>query len=642
MKIVTVIPLAKGVFREDLTYFTSKEIKEGDITSVTVRNRKILALVVSAEAASNTKTNIKDLNFSLKKILEVKESSMFLKEYLDSAIATGEYFIAKKNIAIASMIPAILLEDYDKISKFKIADALPVIKNSNLKTEKLLFQTSLDDRISYYKTLIRGAFAQKKSVYIVLPTEHDIEIFQEKLSKGIEDFTVTLFSGLNPKKQTEGFKKILSSIHPVLILGTAPYLSIPRADLETIILEHENSNAYKMIATPYFDLRIFVEIYATKVGARFILADTLLRFETIARRELDNFSEVHPLSFRINFNGNIETVSREKKENQRFQIFDDKTISEIKNKIENNKKVFIFSLRKGLATITVCHDCGESVMCQNCSAPVVLYLSKNDKKRMFICNHCQTVMNPEMTCLSCGSWNLMPFGIGTDTVFEELKKLFPKENLLQLDKEIAKTARGAERIIKEFEEKGGILVGTEMAVLYLKDKVPLSVIASFDSLWSIPNFRMGEKIIQLLTSIIAKTDEKIIIQTKNNKDRAVVAIETENILSFAREELRDRKDLGYPPYKRFIKITHLGDKEDTIKTKAALADVFREYDPLIFSGFVAKQRDKYMTNTLIRLEPQKWSLPELSYLGEINEDLSERLEHLPSDFHKNIDPEDLL
>ena len=140
MKIVTVIPLAKGVFREDLTYFTSKEIKEGDITSVTVRNRKILALVISAEEASTTKTNIKDLNFSLKKILEVKESSMFLKEYLDSAIICGKYFIAKKNIAIASMIPAILLEEYDKISKYKIVDTTPVLKNTNLKTEKLLFQ----------------------------------------------------------------------------------------------------------------------------------------------------------------------------------------------------------------------------------------------------------------------------------------------------------------------------------------------------------------------------------------------------------------------------------------------------------------------------------------------------------------------
>ena len=435
----------------------------------------------------------------------------------------------------------------------------------------------------------------------------------------------------------------MSSSHPVLILGTAPYLSIPRIDLETIILEHENSNAYKMITSPHFDLRIFTEIYATKIGSRFILADTMLRYETIARRELDNFSEVHPMSFRINFSGDIEIVDREKKDTeQKFQIFDDKTISEIKNSIENKKRVFIFSLRKGLATITICHDCGEFVMCKNCSAPVVLYLSKNDKKRMFICNHCQTAMNPEMICESCGSWNLMPFGIGTDTVYEEIKKLFPKENILQLDKEIAKTAKGALRIINDFEERGGILIGTEMAVLYLKEKVPLSIIASFDSLWSIPNFRMGEKIVQLLTSIISKTDKKIIIQTKNKNDRAIVAIETENLLSFTREELRDRKDLEYPPYKRFIKITHLGDKEDTLKTKNALAEVFKEYDPLIFSGFVAKQKEKYMTNTLIRLDPKKWSLPELSSSSTIEEDLFEKLEHLPIDFNISIDPEDLL
>ena len=67
---------------------------------------------------------------------------------------------------------------------------LSLEKNSpEIKTEKLLLQAQLEDRISFYKTLIRGYFALKKSVFIVLPTEYDIEIFQQALSKGIENFT---------------------------------------------------------------------------------------------------------------------------------------------------------------------------------------------------------------------------------------------------------------------------------------------------------------------------------------------------------------------------------------------------------------------------------------------------------------------
>ena len=74
-----------------------------------------------------------------------------------------------------------------------------------------------------------------------------------------------------------------------------------------------------------------------------------------------------------------------------------------------------------------------------------------------------------------------------------------KIKIFKLDKEIAKTTIGAEKIIKEFEDtSGSILIGTEMAFFYIKKKVPFSVIASFDSLWSIPNFKMGERIIHII------------------------------------------------------------------------------------------------------------------------------------------------
>ena len=122
-----------------------------------------------------------------------------------------------------------------------------------------------------------------------------------------------------------------------------------------------------------------------------------------------------------------------------------------------------------------------------------------------------------------------------------------------------------------------------MAFFYLKEKVDLSIVASFDSLWSIPNYKMSEKIIQLLLSIISKTERKIIIQTKNKNDSALLAVKSENLLSFVREELEDRKNLGYPPYKRFIKITYLGDKEGSIEAKKVLKEVFKEYNPEILA-----------------------------------------------------------
>ena len=647
MKILSVIPFTKSPVHEDLTYFTSRDVALGNIVEITLRNKKMLGLVVSIEDASNSKGEVKELDFNLKKIIDVKEDSIWRNEYIGAILSTSKYFISKKNIAFNSLIPKILTENYDSISNTVLKNKREDKKNivsAGIRTEKLLFQAELEDRISFYKTLIRASFAEKKSIFIVLPTEHDVNEFENILSKGIEQFIFSFSSGKSPKKILKQINTMVEMEHPVLVLGTAPYLSIPRYDFGTIILEHESSNAYKMQYTPYFDLRVFVEIFASKINAKLILCDTLLRFETIARKELDDWGDIAPLSYRINQDCKVEIMERITERNKRkFSIFTDENIESIKKAVDNNQNVVIFSLRKGLATMTICRDCNDIVMCDKCSAPLVLYLSRDGKKRMFICNRCSGEKDPETRCATCGSWNLFPHGIGNDGVYEEVKKNFPKTKIFKLDKEEVDSAKGAERIIDEFESnKGAILIGTQMALFYLKEKVPLSIIASFDSLWSIPNFKMGEKIIELIFSIISKTKEKLIVITKNIKDPALLAIEQENLLSFVRGELEDRKLLGYPPYKRFIKITYSGSKEDTATAKKYLAETFQEYEIDIFSGFVAKQKDKYTTNALIKLDPQKWSLPELSTSSSVDERLHTLLLGIQSPFIVSIDPESLL
>jgi hypothetical protein len=52
MKIVTVIPLSKGIFKEELTYFTAKEISNGSVVKIPVRNKSILGIVIYSTDAS--------------------------------------------------------------------------------------------------------------------------------------------------------------------------------------------------------------------------------------------------------------------------------------------------------------------------------------------------------------------------------------------------------------------------------------------------------------------------------------------------------------------------------------------------------------------------------------------------------------
>lgn len=55
MKIVTVTPIDKGVFRDQLTYFSSLPLKAGYIVNVPVRNRVIDALVLETKEVGAAK-----------------------------------------------------------------------------------------------------------------------------------------------------------------------------------------------------------------------------------------------------------------------------------------------------------------------------------------------------------------------------------------------------------------------------------------------------------------------------------------------------------------------------------------------------------------------------------------------------------
>ncbi|KKR79876.1 MAG: primosomal protein N'' [Candidatus Nomurabacteria bacterium GW2011_GWA2_40_9] len=660
MKIVTVIPFRKGLWKENLTYFSIKDIPNGSIVTISLRNKNMLGLVVFTEDVTDAKRNIKDMDFNLKKILSIKEGSIFKSEFLESVFLCSKYFVQNNSDGVTSLIPNILKEEYDRFAELiknkllkneqnkeelsvRALDSRESLKLSLIKNEKLLFQAKLEERIDYYKILIRSNFAKKKSVFIVLPTKNDIDDWYGYLSKGIEQFTISIHGGYSAKKQMEKIENIIKEEHPILIIGTAPYLSIDRRDIETIILEHESGNGYKMIAKPYFDLRIFTEIFASKINAKFILADSLLRFESIARREIDGLGEVHPMSFRISFDGKIEILSRKNK----FKVLMTETIAELKSALEQKEKVFIFSLRKGLATYTICRDCGETVSCDECSTPVVLHHSPDKKKRVFVCNRCGTSKNTKVKCVKCDSWNLVPLGIGIDTVYEELKKeKLDHIKILKLDKDTAKTAKGALKIITEYETgENTILIGTEIALFYMKNQIDTCIVASFDSLWSIPNFKMSEKIIQLILLMLSKTKNKLIIQTKNDKDSALLAIKNSNLLEFIRTELEDRKSMLYPPYSRFIKVTYLESNTDSSKTKENLSEIFKDYNPVFYSGFRKSSKDKNTVNMLIKADPKKWSLPILSASASIEEDLYRKLlslNKISSNFRVLIDPENLL
>ena len=649
MHILTVIPIKKGLQKENLTYFSANPVNLGSIVSVPIRSRIIDAVVINIENARDNKSDLKIADYQLKKIIKIKGNSPFTQYFFAACQRMSEYAVGNTGAVIKNLLPKIFLEN---IKDLKEPEKPEIAGVENIKHEKLIFQTLSSDRLAFYRTLIRESFAKKQSIFICVPTRYDIEQWKGALTKGIEQYAYVFHADMSKKILINSYNSAVSEKHPILIIGTGIFLSIPRHDIKTIIMEHESGDSYKQLARPYIDMRSFAEILSGMNNIKLIFGDTLLRPETLYRNEQGELGEIHPPLFRLPEVKRQTVVDMkeeiDEKRKKKFSVLSEAAKKMIEHAISKNESVFLFSVRKGLAGVTVCHDCGHTLLCPMCSTPIVLYGSKQrtagrtNLSRTFMCNKCGRKESAEVRCPECSSWNLTPLGIGTDRVYEEVKELFPKSHVIQIDKESTPTEKEAIDAIKEFNKTpGSILVGTEMAFSYINTEVAHSAIISLDGLLSIPSFNITQKILRIIEKLHYITLKNLIIQTRIPENQILEHILSGNILPLYREDLKERKQYGYPPFKRLIKINFTGTANETEKARSYVDNILGSYDPQIFSAFISKIKGQYTTNTVIKVDPDLWPLPTSENI-HVNSFLLENLSRLPPSFSINVDPEDLL
>lgn len=673
MHIVTVYPIIRGAFKDELTYWSSHSFDVGTIIEVPLRGRTIPALVGTVVPANHAKANIKQASFVTRKIEKTKELHVVKPECIKSCVQMSQKYAVALGSVLKSCIPdSILKETIDSKIKLEKIDA------STNKTDKtgsavssdiLVFQTNTEDRLGTYKSIVREEFARKRSVLIIAPTVISAEELHTNLQKGIEEYVLVLHGSLSKKKQIDIWKKALQTDHPVLIISTPLFASIPRLDIQTMILERESSRAYSAIRSPYIDFRDYIETYAKLQSARLILGDTLLRIETLHRRETGEISDFFPVSYRVEKEAELIVVDTSKKEltkeqikegakQKPFQIFSEELHSMIEYTGKKSLPMFIFTARRGLSPQTVCGDCGHTVECQVCHAPIVLHQKKTapiatneeatkneysldiNPNRFFLCHHCGTERGAVEACVICGSWKLITLGIGIETVAEEIKKHFPKRHIFRLDKDVVKTDKQAHAVIQEFTKSSdGILLGTESSLAFLPN-IEYSAIASLDSLFSIPDFKINERITHTILRILEKTSRYVLIQTRNAKNSVLKHIQSGNLLSLYREELAIRKMLNYPPFITHIKVTIEDTRAGAATKMKKLQQLLEEceknssakFETLVFPAFVPGAKGKATLHLLISIAKDAWP----------DEHLKVLLQSLPHEYAVRVNPESLL
>ncbi len=631
MNILEVIPIAKAISKETLTYFSSLHIPLGSVAHIPLRNKKINGIVISSTPVSEKKGEIKNLSYQIKKIDAVHDKTFLLPEFVESARAIADYTASSTGAVLSALVPKVLIESIRSLFEPRPRER---IQNS----QALVLQASDEERYAMYKSYIREEFAHNGSVFFVLPTIEDIKNAKKSLEKGIENYTYVFHTELSKKEIVESWNKVIASEHPVLILCTGSFLCIPRHDLGTIIVENESSRGYTGHVRPYIDVRKAAEVIARTYGIKLVLGDMALRIETVWKQKNDIYAELSTLKFRSLSTSESALIDARRPKNaptKKFEIFTPALKELIKQNKEHNELLFLFCGRKGLAPISVCHDCGETVTCEECGAPVSTYTkrSASETLHMFVCNKCGTKRSAHETCKRCGSWNLQTLGIGIETVEKELKVLFPDTHVFVMDKTRIKTHKQAVTLADKFyDHPGSILLGTEMALTYLNKKINNAGVVSLDAFFAIPDFRINEKVMHILLFLRNIAEHALIVQTRQPDQSVFDYALKGNLSDFYREEIGVRKSLGYPPFQTFIKISREGKKVEARKAMEEAKKFLAPYEVSLFESFHKGTDANYIVHGLIMLGSDEW----------VDKTLLSKLRALPPDFQIKIDPDSLL
>ncbi len=632
MHLVRVIPIARGITKDILTYFSGEKAEPGMIVFVPLRNRTVPALVVETENPRTAKAQLKAADFAIRKTTRKKAVPFLPPEFVRAAAETAFFHASATGAVLHAMIPQTILEN---IEKHKADCSSPLKPEENdVQGERVIFQAEAKERLSRYRSIIRESFARNSSVFIVVPTIVEAEYFNTELSRGIASYTFCFHSGLTKKETGSRWNRAQEEGHPVLIIGTAPFISLFRNDLKTIIIEREKSRSYKLISRPFLDLRLFIENYARMRRTRLILSDLPLRIETLWRHREGELQDVMPPKLRLLASAEetlIDMREEKKRPEETFPILSERLRDIIKNTVAQGERCFLFTSRRGLAPITVCKDCGGVVMSKDGTSPMVLH--KTNKGNAFLSHATGEIRDAHERCLSCKSWRLEALGIGIERAYDAVEELIPNSKIFRVDKDATKTYRQVQSEIEKFYETAGtVLLGTELAIPHLTTPIEHGAVISADSFLSLPEWRITERVFSFMLAIREISQISFTIQTRKVGAQVLGNALTGNIGDFYRSEIALREQFNYPPFSVLVKISVQGTPARVAKEMEKVKELFADFGIRVYPASLQLSRNVHELHALMRVPRKEWP----------NTAIIERLRSLPPHITVNIDPENLL
>ena len=443
----------------------------------------------------------------------------------------------------------------------------------------LLHGVTSSGKTLVYIELIRQVLARGRDAIVLVP---EIALTPQTVSRfrqAFGDLVAVLHSGLSQGERFDAWRQLRSRAKRIAV-GARSAVFAPVSSLGAIIVDEEHDGSYKQSEAPRYNARDVAVVRADRAGAVCVLGSATPSLESWVNAESGKYTllelpdrvggGVLPEVRVVDLRSRPETGAPDPPAKSSTAasvpsvppdpppgVLSPPLMDALRRRLSRGEQTILLLNRRGYATFSLCHSCGDVSECVQCSVAMTLHRGRG---RM-ICHHCGHTEVPPERCSRCGSVDLSFGGLGTEQVERILLETVPGARVARMDMD---TTRGkwSHRDILGRVRAGevDILLGTQMIAKGLDfPRVTLVGVINADIGLHLPDFRSCERTFQLLAQVAGRAGRghlpgEVVIQTYVPDHYVVRAAVVHDYKGFVQRELKARRDPLYPPHLRMARV----------------------------------------------------------------------------------------
>lgn len=358
----------------------------------------------------------------------------------------------------------------------------------------------------------------------------------------------TLHSGLADGERTRRWQAARTG-KARIVLGTRLSVFTPMPELGLIVVDEEHDTSFKQSEGFRYSARDLAVTRARQHGIPVVLGSATPALETW-RNATDKRYRLLKLTTRIQ-TGLPKISCVDLRRQPQTDGLAMPLMSAIGERTARNEQSLVFINRRGYAPVLLCDSCGWMPECRRCSSRLVVHL----RDRILRCHHCGHERPVPTSCPDCGETDLAPVGQGTQRIEASLARQFPSARILRIDRDTTRRSGVWQDMRERIKGRDvDILIGTQiLAKGHDFPHLSLVGVVNADSMLYSSDFRAAERLYALLTQVAGRAGRgtapgRVLIQTQFPDHPLYAALCAQDFASFARMQLAERKQAGFPPY----------------------------------------------------------------------------------------------